>query len=144
MTASYSATKHLLELGHKRIAFFSGAPAAPSSHERLDGYRRALREANIEPDDKLIFNAGSTTEEGEAAALQMLNEAPKATAVQTANDLVAIGAATVFLKQGSGIWQHSGQRIFSCPAHYNPAAEASAWDCGDGFHGAADPRRASR
>ena len=30
----------------------------------------------------------------------MLNEAPKATAVQTANDLVAIGAATVFLKQG--------------------------------------------
>lgn len=100
IVASYSATKHLLELGHKRIAFFSGAPAAPSSHERLEGYRRALREANIEPDDSLIFNAGSTTEEGETAALQMLNEAPKATAVQTANDLVAIGAATVFLKQG--------------------------------------------
>lgn len=100
INASYAATKHLLELGHKRIAFFSGAPAAPSSHERLDGYRRALREANIEPDDSLIFNAGSTTEEGEAAALQMLNEAPKATAVQTANDLVAIGAASVFLTQG--------------------------------------------
>ena len=105
IVASYSATKHLLELGHKRIAFFSGAPAAPSSQERLEGYRRALREANIEADDSLIFNAGSTTEEGEAAALQMLNEAPKATAVQTANDLVAIGAATVFLKQGIRIPQ---------------------------------------
>jgi len=100
VAASYAATKHLIDLGHKRIAFLSGAPAAPSSHERLDGYRRALREAGIEPDDSLIFTAGSTTEEGEIAALQMLNEAPKATAVQTANDLVAIGAATVFLKQG--------------------------------------------
>ena len=100
LDASYTATKHLLELGHKRIAFFSGSPAAPSSRERFDGYRKALREANIEPDDSLIFNAGSTTEEGEKAALQFLNEAPKATAVQTANDLIAIGAATVFLSQG--------------------------------------------
>src|SRR3954469_25979570 len=100
VAASYAATKHLIELGHKRIAFFSGAPAAPSSHERLEGYRRALREASIEPEDSLIFNAGSTTDEGEAAAVQMLSEAPKATAVQTANDLVAIGAATIFLKQG--------------------------------------------
>jgi DNA-binding LacI/PurR family transcriptional regulator len=105
LAASYSGTKHLLELGHKRIAFFIGAPAAPSSHERLEGYRRALREANIEPDDNLVFKAGSTTEEGEGAALQMLNEAPKATAVQTANDLVAIGAATIFLNQGIRIPQ---------------------------------------
>src|SRR6266404_4098488 len=100
VAAAYSAAKHLLDLGHKRIAFFTGAAASPSSQERLEGYRRALREAQIEPDDTLIFNAGSTIEEGERTALQMLNEAPKATAVQTANDLVAIGAATVFLSQG--------------------------------------------
>src|SRR6478672_11243190 len=59
LAASYSGTKHLLELGHKRIAFFIGAPAAPSSHERLEGYRRALREAQIDSEDSLIFNAGS-------------------------------------------------------------------------------------
>jgi len=105
LAASYAATKHLIDLGHRRIAFFIGAPAAPSSHERLEGYRKALREANIEPDDSLVFKAGSTTEEGEAAALQMLNEAPKATALQTANDLVAIGAATIFLNQGIRIPQ---------------------------------------
>jgi LacI family transcriptional regulator len=98
--ASYSATQHLLELGHKRIAFFAGPPAAPSSHERFEGYRRALREEGIEMDDKLIFNAGGTIEEGEKAALQMLNESPGATAVQAVNDLVAIGAANVFLGQG--------------------------------------------
>jgi LacI family transcriptional regulator len=62
--ASAAATAHLLALGHRRIAFFAGPSAAPSAQERLDGYRRALREAGIEVDDRLIFNAGSTIEEG--------------------------------------------------------------------------------
>lgn len=100
ISASFAATKHLIELGHRRIAFFAGPAAAPSSQERLEGYRRALREAGLEPDDKLIFNAGGTIEEGEKAALQMLNESPGATAIQAVNDLVAIGAATILLGQG--------------------------------------------
>ncbi|MCI0745347.1 MAG: LacI family transcriptional regulator [Verrucomicrobia subdivision 3 bacterium] len=100
MTSSYSLTQHLLELGHRKIAFFTGPPVSPSAQERLEGYRKALREAQIETDDKLIFNAGSTIEEGEKAALQMLDEALNATAVQAVNDPVAIGAATVFLNQG--------------------------------------------
>jgi len=100
IAASQSATVHLLELGHRRIAYFAGPTGAPSSQERLDGYRRALRDAGLEPDDRLVFNAGATIEEGEKAALQLLNEAPGATAVQAVNDLVAIGAANVFLSQG--------------------------------------------
>jgi DNA-binding LacI/PurR family transcriptional regulator len=98
--ASCLATRHLLELGHRRIAFFNGPTPAPASRERLEGYRRALREANLEVDDHLIFSAGNTIEEGEAAARQMLQESPHATAVQTVNDMVAIGAASVFLNQG--------------------------------------------
>ena len=105
LAASYAATQHLLSLGHKRLAFFAGPPASPSYQERLEGYRRALREAQIEPDDSLVFNAGSTIEEGEKAALQMLNEGAKATAIQAVNDLVAIGAASVLLQQGLKIPQ---------------------------------------
>ncbi|HXJ58859.1 MAG TPA: LacI family DNA-binding transcriptional regulator [Verrucomicrobiae bacterium] len=105
VSASITATNHLIELGHRRIAYFAGPTGAPSSQERLEGYRRALRDAGIEPDDRLVFNAGTTMEEGEKAALQMLNESPGATAVQTVNDLVAIGAATVFLGQGLRIPQ---------------------------------------
>jgi len=100
ISASFMATKHLLGLGHRRIAFFTGPPSTPSSQERLEGYRRALREENVQWDDRLIFTAGSTIEEGEKAALQLLDERPSASAVQAVNDLVAIGAATVFLKQG--------------------------------------------
>jgi LacI family transcriptional regulator len=97
---SYQMTRHLLELGHKRIAFLAGPLGAPWAQERLEGYRRALREVEIEPDDRLVFNAGSSMEEGEKAALQMLNESVSMTAIQAANDLVAIGAANVFLHQG--------------------------------------------
>jgi DNA-binding LacI/PurR family transcriptional regulator len=100
ISASYAATKHLIELGHRRIAYFTGPTVAPSSQERLEGYRLALREADIEVDDSVIFTAGGTIEEGEKAALQMLNESVKVTAIQTANDLVAIGTATVLLNQG--------------------------------------------
>jgi len=105
VNASYALTQHLLQLGHKRIAYFTGPPVSPGSQERFEGYRRALREAQIEVDEKLIFNAGATIEEGEKAALQMLNEAPKVTAIQAVNDLVAIGAASLLLNQGVRIPQ---------------------------------------
>ncbi len=102
---SYNATKHLLDLGHKRIAYFMGPAISPFAQERFEGYRYALREAKIEVDDKLIFPAGTTIEEGEKAALEMLQENPGATAVQAFNDMVAIGASNVFLNQGLKIPQ---------------------------------------
>jgi DNA-binding LacI/PurR family transcriptional regulator len=97
---SYSATNHLLQLCHRRIAFFAGSTLSPWSQERLEGYKRAFREASVEIDEALIFNAGSTIEDGEKASLQLLNEGVKPTAIQAANDLVAIGAASILIKQG--------------------------------------------
>lgn len=100
LIASYNVTKHLLRLGHKRIAYLAGPQVAPWAHERFEGYRRALREANLEVDDKLVFQAGGTIEDGTKAALQMLNENCHATAVQAVNDLVAIGCGATLLAQG--------------------------------------------
>ena len=105
LLGSYALAQHLLQLGHRRIAYFAGPPASAWAQERLAGYKRALREANVELDDALIFNAGSTIDEGVSAALQMLNEAPRFTALQATNDLVAIGAANVLLAQGLRIPQ---------------------------------------
>jgi DNA-binding LacI/PurR family transcriptional regulator len=100
LIASYIAAQHLLKLGHKRIAYLTGPMAAPWAHERFEGYRRALREAGLDVDEKLVFQAGSTIEDGAKAALQMLNESCNATAVQATNDLVAIGCADTLLAQG--------------------------------------------
>jgi len=100
MAASFAATKHLLELGHKRIAYFTGPLPAIWAQERYEGYRRAHREAGMEVDDALVFHAGSTIEDGQKAALQFADEKCNATAIQACNDLVAIGCATMLLKQG--------------------------------------------
>lgn len=100
LLASYHLTRHLLKLGHKRIAYLAGPPVAPWARDRFEGYRRALREENLEADDKLVFAAGGTIEDGTKAALQMLNEHCDATAVQAVNDLVAVGCAETLLAQG--------------------------------------------
>jgi DNA-binding LacI/PurR family transcriptional regulator len=100
LDGSSQMTRHLLELGHKKIAFLCGPPGAPWAQERLEGYRRALREQHIEPDDRLMFTAGASMEEGGKVALQMIHESVSMTAVQAANDLVAMGAANVFFNQG--------------------------------------------
>jgi len=100
LVASYNVTKHLLALGHKRIAYFTGPSAAPWAHERFEGYRRALREAGLAADDKLVFQSGSTIDDGAKAALQMLNEGSHPTAIQCVSDLVAIGCAETLLQQG--------------------------------------------
>ena len=100
LVASYNLTRHLLGLGHKKIAYFTGPQAAPWAHERFEGYRRALREANLELDDKLVFQAGNTIEEGSQAALQMLKEGCHPTAIQAVSALAAIGCAEALLHHG--------------------------------------------
>jgi DNA-binding LacI/PurR family transcriptional regulator len=106
LLGSQAATSHLLELGHRRIAYLTGPLPAMWAQERYEGFRRALREANLEVDDALVFHAGSTIEDGQKAALQFANEQCTATAVQACNDLVAIGFASTLLQQGFQIPQH--------------------------------------
>jgi len=54
------ATRHLLSLGHKRIAFLFPCPDLPCFHDRYDGYCQALREAGIGPDPMLaLYDDGS-------------------------------------------------------------------------------------
>ncbi len=100
LAGGHAAARHLRQLGHNRIAFLAGPPTAPWARERFEGYRRALREAGLDVDDRLVFQAGSTIEEGAKAALQMAAEKCPATAIQTVNDFVAIGCANALLGQG--------------------------------------------
>jgi DNA-binding LacI/PurR family transcriptional regulator len=100
LQSSTTATRHLLELGHRRIAFLAGPPGTPWAQERFEGYRHALREAGLEVDDRLVFQAGRTIEDGAAAATQILNEGLDATAIQAVSDSAAIGCARTLMNQG--------------------------------------------
>ena len=95
--ASCSVTRHLLEFGHRRIAYLTGSAASPVAVARFAGYKQALRDFGVELDERLVFAAGSTIEEGARAVLQLIEERPGITAVQAVSDLVAIGAANVLL-----------------------------------------------
>jgi LacI family transcriptional regulator len=52
--AAQEAVRHLVELGHERIALLTNHPAASAVTERMSGYRHALAEAGLEPDPALV------------------------------------------------------------------------------------------
>lgn len=91
----YVATKHLLELGHRRIGCITGENFKPAS--RLNGYKRALEEYGI-PYDKSLVKAGDYHEElGEKYANELYDKG--VTAIFTFNDLMAYGVYRMAEKQ---------------------------------------------
>ncbi len=96
----YQATKHLLDLGHRRIGFISGPLHTSSRLERLEGYRNALIDAGIKHDRALVWAesaSGSSgdvegAEIGRAGARELLSRANPPTGLVTINDMYALGA----------------------------------------------------
>ena len=56
-----AATRHLLELGHRRIAVIGGPARVRCSRARIDGYRAALEDAEVQVDPDLICHGTSTS-----------------------------------------------------------------------------------
>ncbi|MFY1687478.1 LacI family DNA-binding transcriptional regulator [Plantactinospora sp. WMMB782] len=86
-----AATRHLLDLGHRRIAMLSGPIEWPCCRARLDGYRAAMDAAGVAVDPELVRISTLYVEGGlaDGAALLALPDPP--TAIFTANDLQALG-----------------------------------------------------
>ena len=94
------ATRHLIELGHRRIGFLAGRPDLRSSALRETGYRRALAEAGIDFDPALV-QVGmyrKDTAQEPTRALLALRDRP--TAIFAANDVSAIGAVQTAVDLG--------------------------------------------
>ena len=97
-TGAELAVRHLVGLGHRRIAHIDGG-AGSGAPERREGYRRAMRDAGLEAEARIV--AGSYTEQGGrrgVAALLASGERP--TAIFVANDLAAIGALGALASHG--------------------------------------------
>lgn len=90
--ASYEATRHLVELGHCRIAYIGDRSGHQSDTERLAGYRRALEEAAIKVEPALAVAGDGAPEGGEDAMAQLLSLPERPTAVFCYNDMTALGA----------------------------------------------------
>lgn len=87
------ATEHLIQLGHKNIAFIGGDINHPSISERLTGYKQALEKNNIKENSKLIHITSPypDRQNGYDAAKKIFTSSKKVTAVFACNDAMAIG-----------------------------------------------------
>ena len=87
-----AATRHLLGLGHRRIAVITGpAHGILCSRARLDGYRAAMDAAGVPIDPALIREGDFNVEDGIAHARALFGLADPPTAIFACNDLQALG-----------------------------------------------------
>ncbi len=92
---SYQAVKSLLDKGHTRIGFINGIIEGNfkfnQANDRLIGYHRALGEANVLFEPTLIVESEWNRHAGRTAALQLLTQTPRPTAIFASSDMQAIG-----------------------------------------------------
>jgi DNA-binding LacI/PurR family transcriptional regulator len=100
-----AAIRHLVELGHRRIAMISGPEHVVCFCARLDGYRSAMAAAGLPLDPRLVVFAEPARQEGRVAARTLLALPERPTAIFTANDLQALGAYQAARESGLRIPQ---------------------------------------
>lgn len=96
----YEATRHLLELGHTRIAYVQNEFAMGHKFGRREGYQRALREHGIEYDETLVRSHGIHLADGYQAAMAILAIKDRPTAIFMQCDLLAMGAFPAIRETG--------------------------------------------
>lgn len=99
-TGGILATRHLIELGHRRIGFLAGRPDLESSRLRESGYRQALADAGIPVDEGLIRLGEYRRDTTHVPAAELLSLPDRPTAIFAANDLSAIGTLDVAQQMG--------------------------------------------
>ena len=97
---SYLAVTHLIQLGHRRIAYIGGPEEISTAKERLIGYKHALRQKGIKFDAELLVTSELKPENmaGLVSKLFMLEQRP--TAIFVYNDFLAISVLTTLKARG--------------------------------------------
>ncbi|WP_341721387.1 LacI family DNA-binding transcriptional regulator [Micromonospora sp. FIMYZ51] len=136
VAAARTATRHLLDLGHRRIAHISGDPddeLAFTAHlDRRRGYQEALREAGLHPDPGLDVESTFDIPGGTRATEELLRRGDPPTAIFAACDEMAMGALTALRDAGLrvpedvsviGIDDHALSGVLGLSTIAQPAAE---------------------
>jgi LacI family transcriptional regulator len=97
------ATRHLIELGHKRIACIAGPSSIVPSAQRITGYRMALEEAGLSYDEALLIRGDYHAQSGMEITHAILKMDPRPTAIFALNDLMALGALRAAAEAGCSV-----------------------------------------
>lgn len=86
-----AATRHLIGLGHRRVAVVSGPSDVLCSHARVDGYRSALGEAGVALDPSLVRYGNFFVDGGYQHGRELLTRPDRPTAIFAGSDFQALG-----------------------------------------------------
>lgn len=96
-----SGVAHLVELGHRRIAFIGSLDEMTTPHQRFLGYHDGLADAGIEFDAELTVKSGNSSDEAAAATISFIECHPEVTAIVCQTDVMAVGVCRAL--HGAGI-----------------------------------------
>jgi LacI family transcriptional regulator len=97
------AVEHLIDLGHRRIAYLAGPEDLSTGFERRAGFIEAMRRAGQEQDQSLVgVGAWYSVAEGVRLTRQLLDSERDFTAIAAANDLFALAALDLLAERGLG------------------------------------------
>jgi len=88
----YTATKYLLDKGHRRIGFINNVDDIPATTRRLEGYEAALASQAVAFEPQLVYCDQSIQEGGYRGAMELLRPENRPTALFCFNDRMAMGA----------------------------------------------------
>ena len=97
------AVKHLLDLGHRRIAQVAGPSGRYDADERAAGCAEALREAGLEGEAELTRHGNWTAESGYERTIELLDAGAPFTALFAHSDLMAMGAMKALKDRGRAV-----------------------------------------
>jgi LacI family transcriptional regulator len=97
---AYTATEHLIKLGHRRIGLICGRSDMPVGQTRLDGYQAALRYYGLPYDPALVVPGDFSFASGEVGARQLLASNRRPTAIFACDDDMALAAIHVLRAHG--------------------------------------------
>ncbi|MEJ1964815.1 MAG: LacI family DNA-binding transcriptional regulator [Gammaproteobacteria bacterium] len=121
--ASAEITRHLIDLGHRRIAHISGLKRVVSTEHRISGYKDALSAADIPFDEKLVVPGTFSMQSGAEAMQTLLALDVPPTAVFAGNDEMAFGAVKTAREHGLSVPEDLSIAGFddqTTAAFYNP------------------------
>jgi LacI family transcriptional regulator len=98
-----AAVKHLVELGHRRIAFIAGRISSSAASERREGYLLAMAEHVGPAPAELMAQGDYSIVSGFEAARRLLALTPRPTAIISANDFMAYGAIDAITRAGMSV-----------------------------------------
>ncbi|NIJ21057.1 LacI family repressor for deo operon, udp, cdd, tsx, nupC, and nupG [Sphingomonas naasensis] len=98
--AAHEATRHLIDLGHRRIAFVGGPLDKLVTRDRERGYRAAMAESGLSVPEAYVQAVPLSTVGGATAAARLLEAGPRPSATFCGNDEMALGAMDAYRRAG--------------------------------------------